>query len=49
MSISTEIDYKLLNQYFELETYDNLLKSDITSAINNRYDKINHTKKLQKM
>jgi hypothetical protein len=36
MSISTEIDYKLLNQYFELSTYDNLIKSDLMSAINSR-------------
>jgi len=42
MSISTEIDYKLLNQYFDLSTYDNLLKSDLTSAINARYDKHRH-------
>ena len=26
MSISTEIDYKLLNQYFDLATFDDLLK-----------------------
>jgi hypothetical protein len=36
MSISTEIDYKLLNQYFQLGTYDQLLKSDLTNAIAQR-------------
>lgn len=40
MSISSEIDYNLLNQYFELGTFDNLIKSDLLSAINNRYQKI---------
>jgi hypothetical protein len=39
----------LLNQYFELGTYDNLLKSELTSAINNRYEKIKHKKNMQKM
>ena len=42
MSISTEIDYKLLNQYFELSTYDNLLKAELTSAIQARYEKLRH-------
>ena len=40
MSISTEIDYRLLNQYFELGTYDSLIKADLAAAINARYDKI---------
>ena len=40
MSISTEIDYKLLNQHFELGTFDNLIKADLITAINNRYDKL---------
>ncbi len=42
MSISTEIDYKLLNQHFELGTFDNLIKSELITAINNRYDKLLH-------
>lgn len=39
MSISTEIDYRLLNQYFELGTYDNLIKTDLAAAINSRYER----------
>lgn len=42
MSISTEIDYRLLNQYFELGTYDNLIKSDVATAINAKYNEIIH-------
>lgn len=48
MSISTEIDYKLLNQYFDLSTFDNLLKSELTSAINARYDKHRHDERVRK-
>lgn len=48
MSISTEIDYKLLNQYFELGTYDNLIKSDLASAINARTRRISFEKKIEK-
>lgn len=48
MSISTEIDYKLLNQYFELGTYDNLLKSELTAAINARYEKLRHDERIRK-
>jgi hypothetical protein len=36
MSISTEIDYKLLATCFELETYDNLFKPELMEAIRNR-------------
>lgn len=48
MSISTEIDYRLLNQYFELGTYDNLIKSDLASAINARTRRISFEKKIEK-
>jgi len=48
MSISTEIDYKLLNQYFELSTYDDLIKTDLMAAINNRYDKIKYDEAVKK-
>jgi phage I-like protein len=48
MSISTEIDYKLLNQYFELATYDNLIKSELTAAISARYDKLRHDERIKK-
>lgn len=37
MSVSTEIDYKLLNECFELNTFDKLIKSDLLNAINSRY------------
>ena len=47
MSISTEIDYKLLNQYFQLGTYDQLLKSDLTNAIAQRHEKIRHEQSLR--
>ena len=46
MSISTEIDYKLLNQYFELGTYDNLIKTDLAAAISSRYDRNIYEEKL---
>ena len=46
MSISTEIDYRLLNQYFELGTYDHLIKADLAAAINARYQKIIFDEKL---
>lgn len=29
MSISTEIDYGLLNQYFQLDIYEHLIKNDL--------------------
>lgn len=45
MSISTEIDYKLLNSCFELGIYDSLLKSDLMEAIHTRYDRINQEAK----
>lgn len=41
MSVSTEIDYKLLNNCFELGVYDNLLKSDLMDAVNKRYGRLN--------
>jgi hypothetical protein len=47
MSISTEIDYRLLNQYFQLGTYDQLLKSDLTAAISQRYDRLRHEQALR--
>jgi hypothetical protein len=40
MSISTEIDYKLLNNCFELGVYDNLLKNDLVEAVNKRYTRL---------
>lgn len=45
MSISTEIDYKLLNNCFELGIYDNLLKPDLMEAIHLRYNRINEETK----
>ena len=48
MSISTEIDYRLLNQYFELGTYDSLIKPDLAAAINARYDKLLYERQLSK-
>lgn len=41
MSISTEIDYKLLNNCFELGVYDNLLKNDLVEAVGKRYARLN--------
>jgi hypothetical protein len=49
MSISTEIDYNLLNQYFELGTFENLMKTDIYEAINNKYEQIAHIEKINKL
>ena len=46
MSVSTEIDYPLLNQHFDLGTYENLIKSDLLEAISNRYEEIKHLEKL---
>lgn len=46
MSISTEIDYRLLNQYFELGTYDSLIKSDLAAAITARYERIAFDEKI---
>lgn len=40
MSISTEIDYLLLNGHFELGIYENLIKSDLLAAVNSRYEQI---------
>lgn len=40
MSISTEIDYKLLNEHFELKTFDHLIKSDILEAIEKRHEMV---------
>jgi hypothetical protein len=48
MSISTEIDYRLLNQYFELGTYDNLIKTDLAAAISSRYDRNVYEEQLMK-
>lgn len=48
MSISTEIDYRLLNQYFELSTYDSLIKSDVATAINAKYNEIVHREQIKK-
>jgi hypothetical protein len=42
MSVSTEIDYSLLNECFELNTYDKLIKSELLNAINNRYEQLKH-------
>ena len=36
MSLSTDIDYKLLGENFELEIYDNLLKAELMQAIRDR-------------
>lgn len=49
MSISTEIDYLLLNKYFELGIYENLIKSDLLGAIQARYEQIDHEERLQKL
>lgn len=35
MSVSKEIDYKLLASCFQLETYDNLFKPEYMDAIRN--------------
>jgi len=40
MSVSTEIDYKLLAACFELDTYDNLFKPEFMEAIRNRREDI---------
>jgi hypothetical protein len=48
MSISTEIDYNLLNQHFQLNTYEFLIKRDLLDAIQQRYDEIQHTDKVAK-
>lgn len=40
MSISTEIDYQLLNNCFELGLYDSLIKSDLMEAINKKRQRI---------
>lgn len=47
MSISTEIDYKILNQHFELETFDHLIKSDLLAAIRNRYEMIKYERLMR--
>ena len=47
MSLSTEIDYKLLAQNFDLEMYDNLFKSDLFNCISERISDINEEKKWQ--
>lgn len=47
MSISTEIDYKILNEHFELETFDHLIKDDVLSAIKNRYEMIKHMERIK--
>lgn len=47
MSISTEIDYKLLNNCFELDVYDNLLKGDLVQAIQTRYARISQEEAWQ--
>lgn len=49
MSVSTEIDYNLLNQQFELGTFENLIKSDILTAINNRYEELKHQEKIRRL
>jgi len=36
MSLSTDIDYKLLGENFDLEIYDNLFKPELMSAIRDR-------------
>ena len=41
MSLSTDIDYKLLGENFELEVYDNLLKSELMTAIRDRRMELN--------
>ncbi len=48
MSVSTEIDYSLLNECFELNTYDKLIKPDLLNAINNRYEQLKHEEMIQK-
>jgi len=36
MSLSSDIEYKVLAQNFELEIYDNLFKTELMQAISNR-------------
>ncbi len=49
MSVSNEIDYGLLDTYFNLETYEYLIKDDLYQAINERYRQIEHEAKVEKM
>lgn len=42
MSLSTDIDYKLLSENFELDLYDNLLKPELMTAIRERKEDILH-------
>lgn len=48
MSVSTEIDYNLLNKEFQLGTYEDLIKGDLFEAINNRYEKIRFEQAIRK-
>lgn len=40
MSISTEIDYQLLGNCFELETYENLYKPEFMESIERKRNEI---------
>ncbi len=40
MSVSKDLDYKLLAEGFELDQYDNLLRSDFMEAVKDRKDDI---------
>ncbi|CAD8112864.1 unnamed protein product [Paramecium primaurelia] len=40
MSISSDIDYRLLGQCFDLEVFDNLYKAEYMEAIRNRLDQL---------
>ncbi|KAM3135741.1 hypothetical protein pb186bvf_012138 [Paramecium bursaria] len=40
MSVSSEIDYRLLGQCFELDAYDNLYKPEYMEAIRNRLEQL---------
>ena len=47
MSISTEIDYKILNEHFELDTFDNLIKSDVLGALKKHDEMLKFKKMIQ--
>jgi hypothetical protein len=46
MSLSIDIDYKLLAENFELEAYDNLFTYDFMKAIRSRRQEIVQNKKI---
>ncbi len=46
MSISTEIDYKLLGNCFELDTFDYLYKYNYMDAIRKRFNTLEKEKEI---